>query len=110
MQNIALLAEQIAALEAVVDKMKWNSQCLTCKRSGRGDYIGRLKPSEAIVHCLRELDRPVGVKFLRKKIEEMGYPMRRFGTYSRYYYTLICRLAKDGKIKRLEGDEVVLTG
>ena len=111
-QSVESLKEKIQILEGQLAKLssrlKDDYRCPKCERRLNGDF-GNLKPSEAIVACLREMDRPVGVGFLRQKLESKGYPMNRFGRRFSYFYTLICRL--DGKkIQRLEGDEIMLVG
>ena len=111
-QDIEALQSRIAKLETFLDRFesfRWKFQCPTCRKSSHPDHISKMPPSEAIVACLRELDRPIGVGVLRKKLEAKGYPMERFGPRQSYYYTLLCRL-NGKKIKRLEGDEVMPIG
>lgn len=106
--DLVTLEAKLSALEASLDRIRWRMQCPTCKHA-YDDSIAHLKPSDAIVACLREFDRPIGVRTLRNKLEAKGYPMDRFGRQYRYFYTLLCRL--DGsKIERLDGDEVMLKG
>ncbi len=107
--DLATLEAKLSALEAGLDRLRWRLQCPTCKRV-YDDSIVHLKPSEAIIVCLREFDRPVGVKALRTKLEAKGYPMKRFGRQYRYFYTLLCRLVSSERVERLHGDEVMLKG
>ena len=111
--NLADLEDKLAALESHLDRLRWKVQCPTCKNSySHADPISYLKPSEAIVACLREFDRPIGVGLVRTKLESKGYPMQRFGKKNRYsyFYTVLCRLVEAGRIERHDGDEVMLTG
>lgn len=106
---------KIADWEALLNRLERSQsrfECPKCKTTYKPHSFSQLKPADAIVACLREIDRPVGVGFLRRKLEEKGYPMRRFGRRYSYYYTIICRLAdgENPKIKRLEGDEIMPAG
>lgn len=105
-QNAARLEAKISALEASLDRLRRRLQCPTC-RGTYDDSIAHLKPTDAIVACLKEFDRPVGVRILRNKLESKGYPMDRFGRQCRYFYTLLCRLAD--RVER-DGDEIMLKG
>lgn len=109
-QQIDRLEESIAALQAQLDRMCWKFQCPTCGRKVKNLTFGSLKPSEAITTVLREQDTPIGVGSLKKRLSERGYPMERFGPRHHYFYTLICRLVRAGKIQRLEGDEIMSAG
>ncbi len=104
--------DKITGLESFLDQLersRWKFRCPNCRKAYNPDSIAQMKPSEAIITCLSELDRPVGVGFLRRKLETQGYPMRRFGRRYSYFYTSICRLVEGGKIQRLEGDEIMLS-
>ena len=111
MSDIAALEAKLSALESQLDRIQWKFRCPTCKHTqSHADPIYNLKPSEAIVACLREFDRPIGVGVLRTKLEAKGYPMQRFGRRYSYFYTVICRLIEAKRIERHDGDEVLLTG
>jgi hypothetical protein len=107
--TVASLEAKISALEASLDRLRWRIQCPTCRQT-YDDSIANLKPSDAIVACLREFDRPIGVRVLRNKLEAKGYPMGRLGPQFRYFYTLICRLVGAGRVERIDGDEIMLKG
>lgn len=64
-----------------------------------------MAPSEAILFYLEQFDAPISQAKLREHMQECGYPMKHFGTACRYFYTLIRRLERKGKIFR-DGDEV----
>ena len=105
--NIAALEAKLSALEDNLDRLRWKLSCPTCRHTYT-DSITQLKPPDAIISCLREFDRPVGVRYLRGKLEAKGYPMQRFGHRCSYFYTIICRLVETDRIERLDGDEVML--
>ena len=109
--DIAALEAKLSALESHFDRLRWKFQCPTCKHTySHSDPISNMKPSDAVVTCLREFDRPVGVGILRTKLESKGYPMQRFGRRYSYFYTVLCRLVDAKRIERLDGDEVMLMG
>ena len=109
--DIAALEAKLSALESHFDRLRWKFQCPTCKHTyTHADPISHLKPSEAVVACLREFDRPIGVGVLRTKLEAKGYPMERFGRRYSYFYTILCRLIEANRVERHDGDEVLLTG
>ena len=106
------LQDKIEQLESLFQKLDRAKFCARCGHSISAPVvpISDLRPSDAILTALRDMDRSVGVRFLRKQLEKNGYPMERFGRHRNYYYTLICRLVDSGKIRRTEGDEIMLTG
>ena len=74
--------------------------------SERDEIRDEMSPSEAIVYYLRQFDSPVSQQKLRERIYLSGYPMDRFGHACRYFYTLIRRLERKGKLTK-DGDEVM---
>lgn len=113
LQDIAVLEARILALESEIEKIR--GEVLTSRthakprasENGKTVPMDWLPPSQAILACLREADRPIGVGRLKRQLEADGYPMSKFK--GNYFYTLICRLAEAGKITR-EGDEVMMSG
>jgi hypothetical protein len=107
------LEVRILALELEIESMRAERACLRCGTSATLSTklvpMDSLKPSQAIIACLREFDRPVGVGTLRQRIQSKGYPMEKFGPNKNYFYTLICRLAESQKIMK-DGDEVMMAG
>jgi len=71
------------------------------------EIIAQMSPSEAILFYLEQFDGSVSQAKLKEHIYECGYPMEHFGEACRYFYTLLRRLERKGKIVR-EGDEVSL--
>ena len=113
-QVMDALEVRVLALELELESMKAGHACVRCGSSWTHNTklvpMDSLRPSQAILACLREFDRPVGVGALRQRIQSKGYPMEKFGPNKNYFYTLICRLVDSQKITRLEGDEVMLAG
>lgn len=114
LQELGTLEARILVLELELESMKTDRGCMRCGSSWTHNTklvpMDALRPSQAILACLREFDRPVGVGALRQRIQSKGYPMEKFGPNKNYFYTLICRLVDSQKITRLEGDEVMLAG
>lgn len=109
-QNLESLADKILALESQLERLQWRFRCPKCGHGNRSMAIGDLKPREAIIHFLKEADRPIGVGFLKKQLINSGYPMERFGSRHKYFYTLIGRLVASGIAMRLDGDEIMMGG
>ncbi len=61
---------------------------------------------EAIMMCLYEYDHPIGIRTLREKLEELGYPIQKLGRYGNSLRTAVSRLAEAGKLKRWDADEI----
>lgn len=68
-----------------------------------------MSPAEAIMFYLEKFDVPVSQARLKEHIYQCGYPMEHFGEACRYFYTLLRRLERKGKVVR-EGDEVMIAG
>lgn len=66
-----------------------------------------MSPSEAILFYLEHYDGPISQSKLREHIYQCGYPMENFGEACRYFYTILRRLERKGKVVR-EGDEITL--
>lgn len=75
--------------------------------SHKSEIVSQMSPSEAILFYLEQFDGPISQAKLKEHIYECGYPMDSFGEAHRYFYTLLRRLERKGKILR-EGDEVSL--
>ncbi len=110
--GIGVLQARVLVLEQELQRLMDDRACSRCRttKTEKVVPIDCLRPSQAIVTCLREFDRPVGVGRVRQRLESSGYPMKKFGQNMNYFYTLICRLADSGKIERGDGDEIMLTG
>ena len=68
-----------------------------------------MKPLQVIVHFLRQMDSPISQKALRELIIDEGYPAEKFGKNGVYFYVILDRLKKRGKLEK-EGDEVRMLG
>ena len=68
-----------------------------------------MSPAKAIMFYLEQFDAPVSQAKLKEHIYQCGYPMGNFGEACRYFYTLLRRLERKGKVVR-EGDEVMIVG
>ena len=66
-----------------------------------------MNPPQVIVHFLSQLDRPISQKALKKQILNEGFPAEKFGKNGAYFYVILDRLKKRGKVEK-EGDEVRL--
>lgn len=75
--------------------------------SYKSEIVSEMSPSEAIVFHLEQFDGPISQTKLREHMYACGYNMENFGEACRYFYTLLRRLERKGKIVR-EGDEVSL--
>jgi hypothetical protein len=73
----------------------------------KSEIRSEMSPSEAILFYLEQLDGPISQAKLREHMYECGYQMENFGEAYRYFYTLLSRLERRGKVLR-EGDEVSL--
>ena len=73
----------------------------------KAEIRAEMSPSEAIIFYLEQFDNPISQSKLREHMYHCGYPMEHFGEACRYFYTLLRRLERKGKIVR-EGDEVSL--
>jgi len=73
----------------------------------KSEIISEMSPAEAILFYLEQFDGPISQTKLREHMYRCGYPMDHFGEACRYFYTLLRRLERKGKIVR-EGDEVYL--
>lgn len=109
-QNIAQLHEKLLALELQLERLQWKFRCPKCGHGNRSTALGDLRPREAILHFLRQSDSPVSVGALKRALAEGGYPMERFGSRHKYFYTLIGRLCESAIVVRLYGDEIMLSG
>lgn len=69
--------------------------------------FAELSLTEAVMMCLLEYDYPISARTLRLKLDEKGYPKPKLGRYGNYLHTVICRLIDAGKVRRVEGDEIV---
>jgi hypothetical protein len=70
--------------------------------------IMKLSPRETILYWIRRSpNEGVAIHYIRECIQASGYPMDAFGKNGAYFYTLLSRLQKSGKIIR-EGDKVIL--
>lgn len=93
-------------------KRKAHTHCPKCGGRSIEPRPHRITPfserslPEAILICLQGFDYPVGVRTLRDKLKELGFPDAKLGRYGNSLRTAINRLAEAGKIRRLEGDEV----
>ena len=73
----------------------------------KSEIVSEMSPSEAILFYLEQFDGPISQAKLREHMYEWGYKMENFGEACRYFYTLLRRLERKGKVMR-EGDEVSL--
>ena len=71
----------------------------------KSEVISGMAPAEAILFYLEQFDGPISQAKLREHMYACGYDMDNFGEACRYFYTLLRRLERKGKILR-EGDEV----
>lgn len=110
-ERIDALEERLITLQSHLDRLQWKFRCPKCGHGNRSNPLGDLRPREVIMNYLKQLDHPIGVGALKKKLAESGYPMEKFGPRNKYYYTILSRLVGSGKIMRPEnGDEIMLTG
>lgn len=73
----------------------------------KSEIISEMAPAEALLFYLEQFDAPISQAKLREHMYACGYNMDNFGEACRYFYTLLRRLERKGKIAR-EGDEVSL--
>ena len=73
----------------------------------KSEIRSEMSPAEAILFYLEQIDGPISQAKLREHMNKCGYQMENFGEACRYFYTLLRRLERKGKIVR-EGDEVTL--
>lgn len=66
-----------------------------------------MNPVSAVLAVIGEQSAPIAVRNLRAELEQRGYPMERFGKGAAYFYQVISRLEKAGKIEK-HGDEISL--
>lgn len=117
--HIGTQVDDIKHLQITIDRLRRQlatarkeyvcPNCRNIRILSKEQPFEKMKPSDAVLAMLREFDRPVGVGHLRRHLEARGYPINQFRSKN-YFYTLIWRLAQSGKIARLEGDEVMITG
>lgn len=60
-------------------------------------------PSEAILSVVRKAGRPLTAIEIRRLLQAERYPMEKFGSNLSYYYTLLIRLLRGGKLVRVRG-------
>ena len=112
------LGESELKIMSLADELReWRSRahahCPSCgtrslkDRPHRQKHFGELALPEAVTICLAEYDYPINARTLRLKLQEKGYPKHKLGHYGNYLHTVIGRLIGAGRIKRLEGDEIV---
>ena len=77
--------------------------------SHSSSWMEKMKPLQVIVHFLRQMDSPISQKALRELIIDEGYPAEKFGKNGVYFYVILDRLKKRGKLEK-EGDEVRMLG
>lgn len=70
-------------------------------------WMQKMKPPQVIVHFLKQQDSPISQRVLKKQILNEGYPAEKFGKNGVYFYVILDRLKKRGKLEK-EGDEVRL--
>ena len=112
------LGESELRITSLADEFReWRSRahahCPSCGTRSLRERKHREKPfsemplTEAVMICLSEYDYPINARTLRLKLQERGYSKQKLGHYGNYLHTVICRLIEAGRMKRLEGDEIV---
>jgi len=108
-QRLASLEEKLAALQSHLERLQWKFRCPKCGYGHRSTALADLNPRQAMLHFLKQSDAPMGIRALKKKLAEGGYPMDRFGPRHKYFYTLLGRLQNSELVAR-DGDELMLVG
>ena len=108
-QEIEALHEKILSLEAHLERLQWRFRCPHCGHGIKSTALSDLRPREVIIHFLKQADSPITISTLKGKMAEGGYPMERFGTRHKYFYTLLGRLCESGIAMR-DGDEIMMAG
>ena len=76
------------------------------EHSSGGGQIKNLNPGQAILAVLRDAG-PILQRDVKARLQAAGYPMGKFGASGNYFYSVIMRLHKTGKIHK-DGDKLAL--